>query len=303
VINIATVHFQTAQWIDPQRRYLDANITAPFRVFASLEGIDRDDVRSGFFAVSDAVGTHPEKLNALAELISSQSDPSDVLVFVDGDAFPVRPLVPWIEEKLRSFPLVAVRRAENAGDPQPHPCFCATTVGFWNELGGDWRYGSWTNASGQTASDVGGTLLHQLEGAGIEWYPMLRSNTVNTHPLWFALYEQRIYHHGAGFRAKMKSRADQELLPEWTLPPPPRGEVVGLGSQARTVLRDPARLLRLRPRHVADARQAAANTIGQLRRQREWERRVRLMDRARPESQRVFEDLCRDPQFFRRFEA
>ena len=51
---------------------------------------------------------------------------------------------------------------------------------------------------------------------------MLRSNRRNLHPLWFGLYEDLIYHHGAGFRPPL-SRADfAELsakksgrLPRW----------------------------------------------------------------------------------------
>ena len=41
----------------------------------------------------------------------------------------------------------------------------------------------------------------------IDWYPMLRSNRRDLHPLWFGLYEDLIYHHGAGFRPPV-SRAD-----------------------------------------------------------------------------------------------
>ena len=32
------------------------------------------------------------------------------------------------------------------GDPQPHPCFCVTTVGFWQDIGGDSDEGpQWQN--------------------------------------------------------------------------------------------------------------------------------------------------------------
>lgn len=55
-------------------------------------------------------------------------------------------------------------------DRQPHPCFCLTTVGFWNLIEGDWRQGySWPVKSGGTATDVGGNLVGILEREGIEW--------------------------------------------------------------------------------------------------------------------------------------
>ena len=47
---------------------------------------------------------------------------------------------------------------------------------------------------------MGGNLLGLLEDAGIDWYPMLRTNKVNPHPLQFGVYEDLVYHHGGGFR-------------------------------------------------------------------------------------------------------
>jgi len=40
-----------------------------------------------------------------------------------------------------------------------------------------------------------------------DWYPLLRSNGRNLHPIWFGIYGDIIYHHGAGFRAPV-SRYD-----------------------------------------------------------------------------------------------
>ena len=129
------------------------------------------------------------------------ADPDDMLVFIDGDAFPIAPMVPFLREQLDSYPLVAVRRDENNGDPQPHPSFCATTARFWLELPGDWRRGyKWKNRQGSRVTDVGGNMLGLLEEKGIDWYPLLRTNKVNPHPLQFGVYGDLIYHHGGGFR-------------------------------------------------------------------------------------------------------
>jgi hypothetical protein len=108
--------------------------------------------------------------------------------------------------------LAAVRRDENLGDPQPHPCFCITTVGFWNDIGGDWRAAgyTWTNSLGYRTSDVGGKLLGTLNDAGIRWRPLLRTNEVDLHHLWFAIYGDVVYHHGAGFRGR-RARATLDL--------------------------------------------------------------------------------------------
>ena len=52
-------------------------------------------------------------------------------------------------------------------------------------------------------SDVGGNLLGICKRSMEPWTPILRSNHVNLHPLWFALYGGIVYHHGAGFRDPM----------------------------------------------------------------------------------------------------
>src|SRR5580658_5726660 len=100
MINIVTVHWQTAKWVDAQLDFLARNVDAPFRVFASLNGVEDDAVARRFHFAADLPGSHPDKLNALAAEVSSCSAPSDILVFLDGDAFPIRPIVPWMAEAL-----------------------------------------------------------------------------------------------------------------------------------------------------------------------------------------------------------
>src|ERR1700722_1894026 len=163
VINTAPAHWQSAKWIDPQLHYLDRSIDVPYRVFASLNGIDDPTLWSRFHFASDLEGTHASKLNDLASIIAEDSSPSDILIFLDGDAFPIAPITPWVEDMLGTVPLAAVRRDENLGDCQPHPSFCATTSGFWKEIEGDWRPGGkWINTAGREVADVGGNLLYNL---------------------------------------------------------------------------------------------------------------------------------------------
>ena len=213
MIHIATVHWMSDRWIDIQLGYLRRNMDRQYRTYADLEGIDsrrRDD----FDVTADLGGlVHAQKLNALAELIAERADPGDTLVFLDGDAFPVAPIGDFLEERLSRYPLAAIRRDENLGDIQPHPSFCATTVGFWKEIEGDWSRGPewrWKNALGWTVEDVGGKLLSILNERGIDWCPLLRTNAGTLHPLLFGVYEDRIYHHGAGFRPVFE-RTDRHL--------------------------------------------------------------------------------------------
>ncbi len=216
MLHIATVHWQNEDWIDIQLARLKRHISAPYRVYAFLNGVPEANRAKFFQACLEPIREHAVKLNRLADVICSDSaDEGDLLMFLDGDAFPIADPMPLISEKLASHPLVAVQRLENNGDLQPHPCFCVTTVRFWKAIGGDWREGfTWPDRSGNAVTDVGGNLLGILERNGIQWAPLLRSNRTNLHPLWFGVYGDLVYHHGAGFRKDKLSRADLAVLAE-----------------------------------------------------------------------------------------
>jgi hypothetical protein len=205
VLHVVTIHYRSDAWIAPQLRDLERFAPPDTRVWACLNGIDGPpDPRFHFTA--DLDGTHPQKLNRLAEIVAADAATGDHLLFLDGDALPVAPLAPLLVDPA---PLIAVRRDENFGDPQPHPCFCLTTVGFWRRIEGDWRPGPrWRNRQGVMVTDPGARLMRTLDEQGIAWRPLLRVNTVDPHPIWFALYGDAelgpvVYHHGAGFRGRV----------------------------------------------------------------------------------------------------
>jgi hypothetical protein len=202
LLHIATVHFRSPRWIDIQTRYLRRHIAIPYETWTSLEGID-PSYGVHFDRVIDQAGGHAGKLNHLALEISHVADESDLLMFLDGDAFPIADPMPLIRDGLAKAPLIAVRRAENLGDKQPHPCFCVTTVATWREIRGDWSIGyRWKIPDGRSPSDVGANLLRALELTKTPWVDVLRSNGEHMDPLLFAIYGDTIYHHGAGFRRR-----------------------------------------------------------------------------------------------------
>jgi hypothetical protein len=288
MINVLTVHWRNPRWIDVQLDYLRRHTGTPYRIFACLNDIEDTGPAGRFHYVGDLEGTHAEKLNELAAIAAAQSDPADVLLFLDGDAFPVAALHPWISDVLRSYRLAAVRRDENLNEPQPHPSFCVTTVALWQELGGDWRPGGfWTDIFGER-TDVGGTLLQQLRDKDVEWLPLLRTNTRNPHPVWFGIYDHRVYHHGAGFRNRA-SRVDvrRKTLLE------PSSESPSLGTLRLTMAQRPAKLLQLRPRVILDA----------LRRTVALRRAVRTQDRLDRYEQGLLHRLRHDPTFYRELDA
>jgi hypothetical protein len=217
VLNIATVHYGSPRWIEIQTRHLREHISIPYQTWTSLERID-PSYAVHFDRVIDQAGLHPGKLNNLAAEISHEAQDSDLIMFLDGDAFPIADPMPLILDCLARAPLIAVRRAENGGDLQPHPCFCVTTVGTWRDLHGDWSPGhQWTLPDGRRPTDVGGNLLRALELTQTPWVDILRSNRAHLDPLLFAIYGETIYHHGAGFRRGGTAR---DSMPKRLLPIP-----------------------------------------------------------------------------------
>jgi hypothetical protein len=214
MIHIATVHWQTDRWIDLQLRFIRSHLEQPYRVYAFLNDVPSGHAEKFFYVKTEPIEDHATKLNLLADLIIKRSaDGDDPLIFIDGDAFPVSPVAQLLADRLGQHKLIAVKRSENNGDRQPHPCFCATTVGWWHENQGDWSRGhTWLDRGGSPVTDVGGNLLRTLTASRTHWYPLLRVNVANRHPVFFGVYgDDRygaiVYHHGAGFRSGL-SRED-----------------------------------------------------------------------------------------------
>lgn len=214
MLYIATVHYRSAQWIEIQSTHIREQIAVPHQIWTSLEGID-ESYGAHFDRVIEQQGTHAGKLNHLAREISHVAADDDLLMFLDGDAFPIADPMALIADGLARARLVAVRRAENADEPQPHPCFCVTTVGTWRSLPGDWTAGpTWRGAHRKSVSDVGGNLMRTLELTGTPWVEVLRTNRHDVDPLYFAVYGDVVYHHGAGFRTGELSPAHRREAPE-----------------------------------------------------------------------------------------
>jgi hypothetical protein len=275
MIHVLTVHWLDDRWIEPQLRHLRRTVT-DFRTYASLNGID-PSFDASFDVARDLEGNHPSKLEELARIASADADPDDLLLFLDGDAFPIAPVDASL---LDGYPLVAVRRDENLGQQQPHPSFCMTTVRFWNEIGGTWKRGyTWTASNGAEVTDAGGELLGILRAQGIEWRPLLRSNRVELDPLWFAIYGDVVYHHGAGFRP-----------PVSTLQTHPAIEA--MRERARRT-RVPASVPLL-----SSVERSLRFRLAQRRMKREL---AEGADEHRALSDEVFEWILTDDEFYRRF--
>jgi hypothetical protein len=217
MIHIATVHWRQDKWIDLQLNHLKKNLLEPYRVYTYLTDISEKHDHKFHHVLRGPCKGHSFKLNWLAEAIAKEAkNDTDLLIFLDGDAFPIRPFDQAIKAKLTKLPLAAVVQKENFGDCQPHPSFCITTVGLWQKIKGDWTFDNakpWHNSLGLPVIDVGAKVLQALEESQTPWLPILRSNRKDLHPLWFGVYGDFIYHHGSGFREPTcrKDELDFEL--------------------------------------------------------------------------------------------
>jgi hypothetical protein len=235
-VHVATVHFRSPRWIDIQVSHLRRHIPAPLMIWGGLQGVDEQHYGQFDRAIEHRGRvTHPEKLNHLALEISSEAAADDLLIFLDGDAFPIADLGPLLMSGLSEAPLLAVRRIEQANEPHPHPCFCLTTVGFWRELPGDWSQGyTWIDEDGTVSNGPGANLLRALELSDTPWVELHRSNANELHPSLFSVYGGVVYHHGASFRDHgVLLRSDRQAPPQLRQVP----SVPGVAQLVRSINR------------------------------------------------------------------
>jgi len=231
MIHIVTNHHETLRWLKLQSYFLAKN-TPPeheYRVYCGVTDIDakrqeglEEVLDSGlptlanhtFFKLENVINNHGTKLDELSKIVIEQGDwsPDDLLIFIDPDAFPIENTwLHFLMEALRGksllkdfpggCPLIAISREENPEPllkdelkPYPHPCFCATTVGYWKEKKLSWKIDP------SRRIETAGVILKELVEEEDNWGRLLRTNCYNLHPLNFGVYGHFIYHHGSGNR-------------------------------------------------------------------------------------------------------
>jgi len=210
MIHIITVHFKSDKWIDLQLKQIDKYVS-DYKVWTHCDEFDISPHRHKFHFCENSEVTvkaeyknHLLKLNALTENVVWDDDTKDddILIFMDSDAFPVNDVNDYVVEKLSKYPLLAVYRPENGGDVIPHPSFTCSTVAFWKEHNLDW---GGIRGGELGTKDPGGKLYQYLLKNNIEWYRMRRTKSLTKHEVFFTIYDNLVYHHGAGSRKKNSS--------------------------------------------------------------------------------------------------
>lgn len=204
-------------WYTLQQRFLGA--TTDYHHVAYVNGPE-----TSFLTASRVIGQashranprieHLRGLTALLGHFTSVAGEYDGFLVLDSDAFPCSPS--WQPELLSAMgdrPVAAVIRHENL-DTFPHPCVVFLKPSALRQF--SFSLAPRTNLLGQTFDDVA------CDAA--TFYPLLRTNCRNRHPIMGAIYWRHFYHHGAGsrppnFRSSFyhglpTSPADDELLEE-----------------------------------------------------------------------------------------
>ena len=112
------------------------------------------------------------------------------LLILDSDAFPIKEN--WmniLESKMQSFLTASVVRPENL-DVFAHPCICFVKCRIFKEI--KFEYSKSINLLGYSFED---SMSNQKD-----FYPLVRTNYINLHPILYGIYNDMFYHHGAGSR-------------------------------------------------------------------------------------------------------
>ena len=210
MIYICTVHYQTDKWIDIQLNYLKKFINEPFKTFVCLDETNFHHQLKFDYAYNYEA-SHCLKLNFLASKVIKHSvSDHDIIIFLDSDAFPINPLFPCVKNYITEHSLTAIQRLEDNGEPIAHPSFTACTIHLWKKINGTWIQDIFKDKFGTSIKDTGGKLFQLLTDHNIKWKPLLKSNNYYHHYTHFSIYENLIYHHGAGSRNNIVTRADRE---------------------------------------------------------------------------------------------
>jgi hypothetical protein len=154
---------------------------------------------------------HAHHLDGL--LAHALAGPADHFVTLDLDSFPVADA--W-HDRLRTAStsgIAAILRRENLDTVLPHPSCTFLPRGFVEDhpfsfspdSDGSSGFRSFLRTSGQRA-DTGIRLARILAEGSIPWHPLLRSNRREVHPLIAGIYDDTIFHLGAGARESLFRR-------------------------------------------------------------------------------------------------
>jgi hypothetical protein len=194
----------SSKWLPIQLAYINKYISVPFKLYAHI--YPDNPKHKQFYPqfeqiLISPVKDHAAKLNQLAEIICRNANADDIIMLLDGDAFPFDFIDYDFLTIVDQYIFGAIQQEECFEEPIPHPSFFISRIDSYNTHKFDWSSGpQWDTPLGRF-TDVGARIWDYAKRNNYSWLPLKRTNIKNIHPLWFGIYGNRIYHHGAGFRS------------------------------------------------------------------------------------------------------
>lgn len=209
MIHILTVHYKSIDWIPVQYRYINKYIK-DYKIYSFIDQVkftpwpfefdlhhkEASNITYGKWGAME----HALKLDALVSKIKDPKD-DDILMFLDGDAFPIKPVNDYVNELLLKYEFISVVRQE-MNHTFPHPSLSVCRYDCWRQYDMTWLPGESENIDVEI-DDPGVILEKRIHDHNVKWKKLLRTKSLDNHPVFFGIYDDILYHHTAGFRDKI----------------------------------------------------------------------------------------------------
>ena len=207
MIHIVTINWATDKWIDIQLDSFKKWIDLSFKVYTRLGNMDEKTYNKHkdkyFCCLQGNVGEKSHVTHGYQEVLPKVVEnlsKGDLIMFIDSDAFLINDISKIINN-IDKYPFIAIEEPNHEyrfdGFLTPHPLFYLFKAEYFLESNLDWYA---KQVMLDTAGNWWGSIIKWLDENNIKYYPLKRTNKVNLHPLYFAIYEDIIYHHWAGSR-------------------------------------------------------------------------------------------------------
>jgi len=225
MIHIFTLHFGDDKWSKLQLDSIKKHMKLPYKLYSIYSHMSESKYEYwrehyDVFLVKEK-GKHIHKNGNyhltdghrdIIPYIIENSNENDIFIRLDSDALLVGDIDVNFVDKIKKHKFIAVREPQHEWDLNyitPHPSFYAFPIKLL-------KMGLGTMLSeiiDDGHSNWWGGVVNWLNENKINWLPLNRTNKLNLHPLFFAIYDDIIYHHWAGSR-DMITRPDRKLSSE-----------------------------------------------------------------------------------------
>lgn len=188
------------EWFPIQRKMLD-KYTRDYDLAVCLHEVRTTEAFSGVEVLGEYEGdlmvALPDMFDKAMETFRSRKYKNYLLL--DSDCFPVKKnWLEGLEKSTEGFSYAAPVRTENL-DTFPHPCALfirgdSVQKDYWDFR----RKGESRSLIGAKVKDIGAGFV--VEDKKQVFFPLVRTNFVNVHPILGAIYGDTFYHHGGGSR-------------------------------------------------------------------------------------------------------